>query len=155
MRLIGSRFRPFLTTRPILCAFLLLGNLMCSGCSGAKPLIPVMGQVKVKGKAAAGALVLFHPQENSAGAIASGVTEDDGTYTLVSGAKPGVETGNYRVTVTWPGAAKVIVKMPEGMMPVTEDAPDRLKGRYASFQSSDLKAEVASDTTVIPTFELN
>lgn len=134
------------------CSLLLLSCLSLPGCSETKKLVPVTGSVKVKGKWADGANVILHPEEAGIG-NASGVTDDTGTFTLVSSLQEGVQPGKYRVTITWPDESKRKKEAFE-QMGSNEDPPDQLKGRYASPKDTPLKAEIAADTTEIPAFEL-
>ncbi len=124
-----------------------------AGCSDGKSLVSVNGKVHVKGQPAAGAIVLFHPESDSAGLTASGVADVSGIYTLSSGLDKGIAPGKYIVTVTWPDPT--VQTTPEQMMQgMIADAPDLLEGAYATRTVSKLRAEVPTTSGEIPTFEL-
>jgi hypothetical protein len=137
--------------QPVFLLLLLMTGVVFVGCTKAKVLHPVTGSVRVKGKPASGAQVVFHPETDAIG-IASAVTEEDGTFVLVSIAKPGVEAGKYRVTVVWPDMSKVKPD-PFGQLN-QKDPPDQLGGRFALLKDSKLEAEITSDTTELPVFDL-
>ena len=76
--------------------------LACSSCS-SDGTNPVTGKVLVNGQPAAGANVMFFPEGATKNAVPStGRAGADGTFTLVTGGKPGAPAGKYIVTVTWP-----------------------------------------------------
>lgn len=137
--------------RSCLVALLVAGLMLTGGCAKGKVLVPVTGTVRVGGKPAKGAIVLLHPTFPD-GATASGVADDEGVYTLVSSQAEGVEAGKYKVTITWPDPDKV--KDPLTSMTPVEDAPDLLKGKYASLKTTTLEAEIESDTSELKPFEL-
>lgn len=133
----------------------LIAVLACSllaGCSTGPKLIPVTGSVTVKGKPAEGATILFHP-EDTAQVTASGVTEADGSFSLLSAMQPGVLAGKYKVTVTWPDPTKQPTEA-QIMMGTAEPGPDLLKGKYASRDVTTLSVEITSTTTTLPPFAL-
>ena len=113
--------------------------LFSAGCSDAKVMVAVKGSVVTKGKPVAGALVMFHPQSDPTGQTASGVTSDDGTFTISSGVEQGIALGTYGVTITWPDPA-VKPTDAEMMMGMIEQGPDLLKGTYATHEASKLTA---------------
>ena len=69
---------------------LVVAGLSCSG--SRTPLHPVQGQVTYQGKPIGGALVTFHPKgANEVTAVRpTGLTREDGTFTLVTGKEEGV-----------------------------------------------------------------
>lgn len=137
---------------PTLFLMFLLGiGLVSVGCSKEKTLHPVSGSVRVKGKPAEGAQLVFHPESEAIG-VASSVAEDDGSFVLVSSGKPGLEAGKYKVTVVWPDMSKVKPD-PFGQLN-QQDPPDLLGGRYASLKDTKLEAEVTPETTELPVFDL-
>jgi hypothetical protein len=131
--------------------------VVAAGCSdGGGSLSPVKGKVNYKGKAAAGAQVTFFPEgkEGDMGVTpASGTTDADGVFTLSTGKQAGVKPGKYVVTVIFPDPNKKISE--QDKMMGLGDAPDLLKGRYATTQSSTLKAEVKGGENVLEPFEVN
>jgi hypothetical protein len=65
----------------------------------------VTGKVTLGGKALAGVKVWFHPitEGNEDLPYATGVTDNEGVYTLTSNnGKEGAMVGKYRVVVNWP-----------------------------------------------------
>lgn len=146
--------KQFANRRRIVVGSLLMICLASTSCSKSDSLVTVKGSVVVKGEAAKGALVLFHPKGKPNGVTASGVVGDDGKYTLASGLDKGVAVGSYIVTVIWPDPSK---KPKEGqimMNNVDVDIPDLFKGRYANRDQSTLKADIDAKTTEVPAFEL-
>lgn len=87
-------------------------------------------------------MVTLHPKGNDdiKAHRPSGLTGDDGTFTLMTGNETGAPPGEYIVTVVWPqppAKKKVIgTEMPE---PV-----DQLQGRYADPKTSKLSVTVKS-----------
>jgi hypothetical protein len=150
-----SRTR-FAGTRPFPRLWL-LAALACPACSGGSDgCYPVEGKVLYRGEPARGAVVIFHPKDDeSLGAVRpSGVTGDDGTFTLSSGKnRPGAPPGSYVVTVTWPEEEKETRKKPVGTEP-PESPPDRLKGRYANQTTSPLRAVVKPTKNKLDPLEL-
>ncbi|MCA9192368.1 MAG: hypothetical protein KDB03_11420 [Planctomycetales bacterium] len=126
--------------------------LVLSGCASSTDLVQVSGSVTVNEKPAAGATVLFHP-EDPAAVTASGSVAEDGTFTLVSAMQNGIAPGKYKVTVTWPDASKQPTKE-QIMMGTAEPGPDLLKGKYASRDRTSLTAEITPSTTTLNPFEL-
>jgi hypothetical protein len=138
-----------------MCALLILP--FCWACSGAG-LNTVEGKVNVNGAPAKGAVVIFHPKGGDTSANAqrpSGVTKEDGTFTLGTGTKPGAPVGEYTVTITWPEEVGP-PKFKKGSMELDNPTPaDRLKGRFANAASSTLKATIKSGANKLDPFELN
>src|SRR5262245_13231625 len=104
--------------------------LWCAGCSNdprEQPVYPVTGQLFVKKKAAAGALVILTPSENATPANwPSGYpranVRDDGSFTMTMyEKKEGAPAGDYALTVLW------LVPVPGN----EEMETDKLQGRYA------------------------
>jgi hypothetical protein len=139
--------------RPCLVRGVLFGaTLLCASCSGSG-LNVVQGKVLYKGEPAKGAVVIFHPKgDDSITAVRpSGVTGEDGTFTLGSGKNSGAPAGDYVVTVTWPeerqGTGKITMEPPP-------PPPDRLKGRYADRAKSSFNVTIKSGTNQLEPFEL-
>jgi hypothetical protein len=140
-------------TRPVATLGVLLGAaLLCTSCSG-KGLNSVQGKVLHNGSPAKGAIVIFHPKvgEDHKTVPPSGVTGEDGTFTLGSGKDAGAPAGEYVVTVTWPeekaASGKITMEQPP-------PPPDRLKGRYADRAKSTLTATVKSGPNQLEPFDL-
>ncbi len=86
-------------------ALLLSLLILAPGCGRAYSLAPVAGHVTLDGKPVAGAEVSFYPIGASKDTpYASGVTDDQGHFTLAaqdaSGAANGAVVGENRVTIT-------------------------------------------------------
>jgi hypothetical protein len=82
-------------------AGLLLALIGCSAGTPAMPEIaPAEGIVTINGQPLPNALVTFTPSGNvSSAAIATGVSDDAGKFTLTCGDKPGAAVGECIVTV--------------------------------------------------------
>lgn len=108
---------------------------------------PTQGVVRFEGQPAAGALVVFHPENPSPEMQKirpAGNVESDGTYHLSTyGPRDGAPAGEYRVTVIWAGPG-------DGERP----GPDRMGGRYANPAAALLKAAVREGDNRIEPFEL-
>jgi hypothetical protein len=130
------------------------GLALLAGCGGAvkgPATYPVTGAVMMGGKPVADALVEFTPASASAeGGISAGMagaqaqTDADGKYTmstmLAQGKTtvPGLAAGDYVVTVRkmeFPGGAASATRPPKNVLPA----------KYASTNSSPLKATVKAD----------
>jgi hypothetical protein len=121
------------------------------GCGKAGPsLVPVKGSVTVDGKPADGAVLIFHPTGGK-GTIASAAADSNGAFSITSNGAPGVVTGSYKVTATWPDPAKK-PKVTLGASP--EDAPDLLEGRYVSVDKSPTTVEITAATKELPPIAL-
>jgi hypothetical protein len=131
--------------RPKLCvllAFVLCGSWF--GCGGGSKTAGVSGHVTYKGKPVAKANVSFTPVEG-AGRAASGLTDDNGYYTLgTMSASDGAAPGKYRVTIIARGpdrpakAGESLTGMPGEMMPGDPIIPQK----YFAPDSSGLTFEV-------------
>src|SRR5262245_25848403 len=127
-----------------------------ASCNRGDQLYPVTGTVRVDGKPAARAIVMFQPESPSDihTVAATGTTSDDGSFTLASGAKPGAKPGKYIVTVVWPDPKAVLTDGQKMMGVSPYDAPDVLRGRYATRDKSTLRAEVKSEPNALEPFDL-
>lgn len=128
-------------------------GLVLAGCAKPVEHVQAGGAVFVDGEPAAGLQVIFHPQDIQGGTVASGITNEEGFFTLLSGLEAGVLPGNYRVVAIWPDPSVKPTEV-EVMMGTAEPGPDLLGGRYSSLQSSTLTAEIHAGSMVIPPFEL-
>lgn len=145
---------------PMRALALLAAVAAVAGCSSNGPkLYPTTGKVTVKGQAAEGALVVFHPKGNDAidALRPSGTVGADGTFTLVSGPDAnGAPAGEYEVAVVWdapppPPKGKLKGMGGEGE---AKEVGDRLRGRYKNPKTSGLTATVTAGPTQVPTFDL-
>jgi hypothetical protein len=134
--------------------FLVAPALFCVSCSGASKLNPVKGKVMNKDGPIKGAVVLFHPKgaDKITATPASGVTGEDGTFTLMTGQKDGVAAGEYVVTVTWPKEKAASGKIVMG--PSFDSGPDQLRGAYADREKPKLTAEIHNGDNQLDPFIL-
>lgn len=144
--------------------FACLAAIVLAGCLGPrqpepKACVPVKGKLLVRGRPAAGAMVYFRPEDGSQ-AEAWGVgfprarvgadgTFEASTYQTGDGAPP----GEYRLLVEWfdggPGGGD-----DEGESNASDDAEDRLEGRYMDFTTTPLRATVRDEPTELPAIDL-
>src|SRR5262245_54496209 len=76
--------------------------LFCASCSGAK-YNPVHGKVIYKNEPIQGVIVTFHPkQRGSLSELPTGVTEEDGSFSISIGKGEGAPEGEYIVTFYCP-----------------------------------------------------
>ena len=134
-----------MTSRTALLLALL--GLPAAGCGGKPAPVPAGGKVTVRGKPAAGAMVVFHPKtpgrENDPKPFA--VARDDGTFELsLSGMGDGSLEGDYGVTVVWnaPADPKRDAKFAIGGDEGAPKLTDRLAGRYGNPRAPKLSATV-------------
>ena len=114
---------------------------------------PVSGKVLVQGKPAEGARITFYQADETANrpgmAIPFGDVDSSGVYHLQSYVPgDGAPVGDYRVAVAW------LEPIPPGMNPESVTRKDRLAGRYADPEKSNLTAKVESGGGEIPVFDL-
>ena len=99
------------------------------------------GQVLVNGQPAGDALIVFHPVEEWGRSIVPQAwTDADGRFVLSTYAMDdGAPAGDYRVVVEWPAyhSGRSI-------------GPDRLGGKFAKRETSQLKAHVDKGTNELP-----
>jgi hypothetical protein len=141
----------WIAMNPFRIALLLALCLCCSACGEPDyqevPIHPAAGKITVGGKPAFGAVVVFHPQGDvgmSKGNKPFAAVAEDGSFqatTYVTG--DGAPAGDYVVTVIWP-------QDPHARGP----SPDRLRGRYATPEKSDLKVTIGEGENNLPTWEL-
>jgi hypothetical protein len=138
--------------RSILFVFLAPLAFALASCGSGDELSPVTGSVRVDGKPAQRAVVMFHPENPTSvhEVSATAVTAEDGTFTLATGAKYGVKPGKYVVTITWPDP-KAAPRMLAGNSP---DPPDVLGGKYATREKTTLRADVKPGSNSLDSFEL-
>ena len=132
----------------------LFTSTLWTGCGGSS-LVQITGKISVDGTPAEGALLLFHPVDNKQAPVATGVADNNGSYTLTSNVEAGITPGKYQVTVSWPEpTAKP--KGKEIMMSsnLPEPGLDRLKGRYISKDKSGLSLDITASTRELPPFDL-
>ncbi len=125
---------------------------------GRFPTQPVKGRVLFQGKPLAGALVTFHPEDESKFTKdvprPTGHTDEDGRFRLTTTtADDGAPAGAYLVAVA--GLARPQNEgtvLPDPKRPLIR--ADITKGRYLDPKKSGLKAEVKEGEDEIPPFDL-
>ena len=123
-----------------------------AGCGPTGPsLVPAKGTITVDGKPADGAVLIFHPAGGK-GSIASAAADANGAFEITSNGKPGVVTGSYKVTVTWPDPAKKPKEFKLGG--TLEDAPDLLEGRFVTVDKAATTVEITTATKDLPPIAL-
>ncbi|MGL6073431.1 MAG: hypothetical protein ACRC8S_04635 [Fimbriiglobus sp.] len=122
----------------------------CGGSStpieGAPQAHPVSGVLTMKGAPMAGAIITFYPlaSKGKYDAAPSAIADQDGRYKLTTySTGDGAPTGEYRVTIYWPGKRRGTPNE-EGDLP-----PDQLKEVYAGKTTSKLKATVEARENTI------
>lgn len=148
--------RPFAAEQRIWSVVFLTALVFC-GVSCSNGLQSVSGKVLHKSQPIKGALVTLHPvpfDKTAQTPLPSGVTGDDGTFTLTTGKEYGVAPGDYVVTVVWlqpvpaVSGSKVINTAPPELV-------DQLQGRYADREKSKLRITVKSGVSQLEPIQLN
>lgn len=129
----------------------LMSLALVTGCN-SRGLIEVSGSATVDGKPEAGVMLMFFPSEPN-GVTASGVTDEQGKFTLTSGLDKGLVAGNYTVTATFPDPS-VKPTAAQMMQGTAEPGPDLLKGKYINKANSSIKMEIKSGVKELPPIEL-
>jgi hypothetical protein len=142
-------------TRTALVLLFVLGGLALPSCSGSGGMHAVRGKVLYKNEPIKGAVVFFHPQGNADvnAQHPSGVTGEDGSFTLMTGNQKGAPVGDYTVTVVW----NEEIEAPKKIVMNPDDIPapkDRLGGRYANQTNSKLTAKVQKGQNNLEPFRL-
>jgi len=119
----------------IFCTFLAFSSLAALGCGGGESLYPVSGKVYSDTKPLTGGTVTFIPDTskgNTTKFSPGSKIGSDGTYSLISGGKPGAPLGAYKVAIVTdaPGEPPSTVKL----------AP-----RFADPEKSELHIEVVAN----------
>jgi hypothetical protein len=133
----------------------LLPAVCCMSCSRSEPLYPVQGKLLHNNQPVAGALLTFHPKDANINTIfPTGVTEEDGTFTVETGPNEGAPAGEYVVTVIAPHEVKSADKKTFSMGRKQESA-DSFKGAYAQESSSKLRIEIKKGNNELGPLNLN
>jgi hypothetical protein len=128
-----------------------MSGLSCS--DSAATLNPVQGKVLLNGQPLAGAMVTLHRKEGADVSTmpSTGLSKDDGTFTIMTGDKAGAPAGSYVVTII----CSEVVKSKEGMISTAApETQDRLKGAYADRSKSNLTVEVKKGPNQLEPFNL-
>jgi hypothetical protein len=123
--------------------------LSACGSGGRQAVYPVQGSVLHRGKPAAGARLLFHPQDAAGPDVVrpAATVESDGSFRLSTYlSHDGAPPGRYAVTIDWPSAAKVIDSEHVG--------PDQLQGKYSDPRTTPLRADVQAMVNQLQPFLL-
>jgi hypothetical protein len=133
---------------------LAVGCLGIAGC-GKGPAVQLTGKLTVGGEPAEGATVILHPAGADIGGVRpAGTTDAGGNFSLTTAAGESIPAGDYTVTVVWMKSLGSANKPGERTTSSDERFEDRLKGRYATPQKSDLRINVAARQSVLQPIEL-
>ncbi|MEW4528881.1 carboxypeptidase-like regulatory domain-containing protein [Maioricimonas sp. JC845] len=140
------------------CVALAIVAAGCSSSPDGPELVPYTGVIQLDGQPLADAVVTFHPNENGLNG-ATGQTNADGEFTLVTGKRSGIVPGSYKVTVSRfvkkDGSA---VSAEEGMdieqLRMTGDANESVPPQYSELDKTTLTADVSEAPDSPPKFEL-
>ncbi|WP_422925022.1 hypothetical protein [Singulisphaera sp. PoT] len=139
---------------------LVAATSMFSGCGGTPegqvPVYPVSGQIQYQGKPLSGAVVTFHPEDESKVAKDTprpmGRTDEQGKFELTTyGLSDGAPAGSYLVAISTLPPPRTETGLFASKSPL---AVDTLKGRFLDHKKAGLKAEVKEVTNQIPAFDL-
>jgi hypothetical protein len=144
------------------CVSLLVACCLC-GCNnygppsdteGLQNLRPVIGSVSFEGEPTPGAMIFFLPADEPESDFRriAGTVEEDGSFemmtTVGAGSRPGVEPGDYLVTITWN-------KLVDPHDRDSDLGPDLLPEKYKNHKTSGLRVEIVDGTNELPPFELS
>ena len=127
-------------------------SLLFVSCSGAS-LYPVKGKVLYKGQPLAKAVVSFSPKGGNPdfkGLPSTGLTEDDGTFTIKTGGREGAPAGEYIVTITC--LEEVAAK--GGIANGAPEMKDKLGGAYGDQAKSKIFVTVKAGENQLDPFDL-
>jgi len=133
--------------------FVAVLTLLSTSCSSSESLHPVQGKVLHNGNPLPGALVTLHLK--SGGDLktipSTGLSKEDGTFTIMTGDKTGAPAGEYVVTII----CSEIVKPQPGVISTAEpESVDRLKGAYANKDNSKIVVQIKSGPNQLEPFDL-
>jgi hypothetical protein len=129
-----------------------LGCVSCSG--GGGDLIPTQGTVLYKNEPLKGAVVTFHPKgvDEVTARRPTGLTKEDGTFTLTTGQSEGAPPGQYVVTVTC--HERPAAKDGPVFNTAAPEPQDRLRGAYSDRASSRIEVEIKKGMNRLEPFNL-
>ena len=125
----------------------LIQSVGCSSGEARRPTQPASGTLKILGKAAPGATLVFHPDQpwGKDEPKPRATVKPDGSFEVTTyEGNDGAPEGNYTVTVEW----FVPNKPDDGN--VTNRAP----AKYGKAQSSPLKATIGKGPNTLPALEI-
>jgi hypothetical protein len=128
------------------CLCVCLCLVSCSNKYGEHPPYPTTGQLKVNGKPAAGARVVFHHVADwgEKSIVPQGFTDEHGRFELSTyGVHDGAPAGEYRVAVEWPAYRRG-----------KNVGPDLLGGKFKNPKTSGLTARVGDGPTELEPIDL-
>ncbi len=128
--------------------------LLLPACSGG--LHSVHGKVLYDGKPIKGAVVTLRPKTDDTNPALrpTGVTDENGEFTLMTENSRGAAAGEYRVTIRWLEAAEAPKDKPLGTAQGMAVLTDRLKGRYEDPEKSGLTVVIKSGSNELEPFNL-
>jgi hypothetical protein len=135
----------------VVVAVALAAAIAAAGCAKTETLNLVTGKVLYQGKPLAGALVSFHPH-NGKTSPPTGLTKDDGTFSVMTGDVEGAPPGAYTVTIIC--QTPVNTKAEGTSFGPSFDTEDRLKGAYANRDQSQIKVEIKDGPNQLEPFDL-
>jgi hypothetical protein len=133
---------------------LLIGTCVLIGCMRSPHLVQVQGTVLVDGEPVPGVQLIFHPQGDGGGVPASGITNEKGQFSLMSGLESGIRPGHYRVTATWPDPSVEPTEQ-QKMLGHVEPGPDLLNEKFSTPRDSQLTVEIEPGMKELPPLELS
>jgi hypothetical protein len=128
-----------------ICVCVSLMALIASGCSKSRFESTVTGTVKLDGAPIGPGVIQFVPNGNSHNP-ATGAIQVDGNYELNTSNEVGLDSGEYRVTVS-------VYDQPQlapGERAALGSAVLKTPEKYMSLETTDLKFTVAPGTNTIP-----
>jgi hypothetical protein len=130
--------------------YCLLLAILTAGCNQSGiDLAPVSGVVTFEGKPVVDAGVRFVPTESSKGPPASGATDEEGRFTLMTANQEGAVVGEHRVAI----AKTDVVAIPQRHGLPLYKITERLPKKYSNYTTSDIAVTVKDDDNMF-TFDL-
>jgi hypothetical protein len=129
-----------------------LCGLSCSG-SGDGKLNPVQGKVLYRNQPLSGALVTLHPKDSKDLNVTppTGLTKEDGTFTVTTGRKDGAAAGEYVVTII---CSEEVENKKKTMSTAPPESRDRLNGAYANRDASRITVKITNGTNQLEPWDL-
>jgi hypothetical protein len=127
-------------------------SLMGCGKHTTVSVYPVQGTVRYSGAPASGAKVVLYATDRHDATIPfpTGIAQSDGSFKLSSYKDgDGAPAGTYNVAIEW------LEPIPAGVNREMFTPSDRLHGKYANPERSNLKVTVEEGRNDLPPFDLN